>query len=417
MRKIAFILVLMLVFGTPQRSNADELCTIDVVPSATLLLPFFSVQYGDATRTTTIFSINNSTASPALAHVVLWTDYSVPTIDFHVYLTGFDTQEINVRDLFLGRFPQTSSSLNAAGNASNPNTDFTNCSGFLPPDALTSSEIDAVRNAHTGRASTLFSNECGGRSFDDSVASFNRARGIARGYITIDNVDSCSSSTPASNGYFGDGGTGIASNSNALWGDYFHVDPASNFATGDNLVHIQSDGNAQFVNTDYTFYGRYVSADSSDDREPAATVHAMRYVGTSDSIFDGGTVLRVWRDSGLEQDPFTCNSSPAYFPLGHGEIVAFDEQENSMEIDETDSTPFPAEANFAVVGTGSSADVTVPFESGWLYLNLNTTVTGAEYGAFKQSHVHGSWINQLSVGFEAIQFDSACNPINTTVIP
>ena len=41
----------------------------------------------------------------------------------------------------------------------------------------------------------------------------------------------------AQNGYFTSGGQGV-SNQNVLWGDYFYVDPAANFAQGGTLVHV-----------------------------------------------------------------------------------------------------------------------------------------------------------------------------------
>ena len=52
---------------------------------------------------TTLFSINNASASAAVAHVTVWTDLSVPVLDFDVYLTGFDVQTITMRSAE-GRF-------------------------------------------------------------------------------------------------------------------------------------------------------------------------------------------------------------------------------------------------------------------------------------------------------------------------
>lgn len=47
-----------------------ELCSIDAVPAATLLLPYFEVDLDSSDGVTTLFSINNAEAAPALAHVV-----------------------------------------------------------------------------------------------------------------------------------------------------------------------------------------------------------------------------------------------------------------------------------------------------------------------------------------------------------
>ena len=119
------------------------------------------------------------------------------------------------------------------------------------------------------------------------------------------------------NPYFVDGvGTGPgASPPNQLWGDWFIVDSATNFAEGDNLVRIEANApgglgnlnpNLGGVNssnpTGYTFYGRYVqpggSPNGQDNREPLGTSWAARYL--NGGAFDGGTKLAVWRDSTLD---------------------------------------------------------------------------------------------------------------------
>ncbi|HEV7672396.1 MAG TPA: hypothetical protein VGS22_28080, partial [Thermoanaerobaculia bacterium] len=83
------------------------ICTIDDVPAATLLLPYFEVDLSNPNGINTLFSINNASATAVLAHVVLWSDLSVPTFDFNVYLTGYDVQSISIRDIFNGTVPRT----------------------------------------------------------------------------------------------------------------------------------------------------------------------------------------------------------------------------------------------------------------------------------------------------------------------
>ncbi len=84
--------------GAPATTNNDDSCDIGTAPAATLLLPYFEV---DENRTgeTTLFTITNVSQYPAIAHVVLWTDYSYPVIDFNIYLTGYDVQSINLTDV------------------------------------------------------------------------------------------------------------------------------------------------------------------------------------------------------------------------------------------------------------------------------------------------------------------------------
>src|SRR5258708_31510510 len=71
-------------------SAAATICTIDAVPAATLLLPYFEVDLNNPNGLTTLFSVNNASATAALVHVVIWSDLSVPVLDFNIYLTGYD---------------------------------------------------------------------------------------------------------------------------------------------------------------------------------------------------------------------------------------------------------------------------------------------------------------------------------------
>src|SRR6185295_2329938 len=181
------------------------ICTIDQVPAATLLLPYFEVDLNDPNGINTLFSINNASATAVLAHVVLWSDLSVPTFDFNVYLTGYDVDAISPK----GQFSQ--------------DINFASCSGQLPPPPIPAAFVTHLRAAHTGLFSSIL-NGCAGRAFGDN---------IARGYITVDTVNNCTLRFPGDTGYFASGGTGDATNQNVLWGDYFYVNSGENFAQGE----------------------------------------------------------------------------------------------------------------------------------------------------------------------------------------
>src|SRR5437764_9790368 len=88
-------------FG-PTTTNNDDSCDISTAPAATLLLPYFEVDFNSpqTTARTTIFTITNVSALPQIAHVVVWTDWSFPALDFNIWLTGYDVQSINLYDLF-----------------------------------------------------------------------------------------------------------------------------------------------------------------------------------------------------------------------------------------------------------------------------------------------------------------------------
>ena len=51
---------------------AAAICTVDAVPAATLLLPYFEVDLANPSGTQTLFSINNASATAVLVHVVIW---------------------------------------------------------------------------------------------------------------------------------------------------------------------------------------------------------------------------------------------------------------------------------------------------------------------------------------------------------
>ena len=150
--------------------------TVDDVPAATLLLPYFAVDLDNPLALTTLFSINNASAAPAIAHVTLWTDLSVPTLDFNVYLTGYDVVTFNLRDLFTtGTLPETShddtsiSPVGAFSFVTNPVSGVgpgsASCDGQLPLPALNATLLAHIQRAHTGQSSpVVFGGACSGVS-------------------------------------------------------------------------------------------------------------------------------------------------------------------------------------------------------------------------------------------------------------
>jgi hypothetical protein len=393
-----------------------EIGALDNVPAATLLLPYFEVDLANPNGSTTLVSITNvgkhrrptNLASALVVHVTLWTDLGVPTFAFDIYLTGYDAQSFNLRDVFDGNLPQTaddgadptdtispqgplSQDINYPGSAPS-------CSGG-PYPPLTAALVTALRNAHTGQASGRLGGLCGGANFGDN---------IARGYVTMDVVVQCAGSDthPGSPGYFSDGG--IARNNlqgNLLTGEFFLVDSAQNFAQGESLVHIEA---SETLTSGYTFYGRLVGGNAADRREPLPTVWAAPY-GTGGPT-SRGTDLLVWRDPLTPVAPFNCALvAPAPFPLGHTEILAFDTEENPTAI-ASGRAPIALAASRVSIG-GPGLPVTP--RAGWLRLNLNTTVSGSPLPAgVSQSYVmtlHDSQ-GRFSGGNAASHYDNARNP-------
>ena len=94
--------------GSPATTNNDDSCDIALQPAATLLLPYFEVDFKapQSNATTTLFTIQNLSPSPRIANVTLWTDWGFPALNFPIHLTGYDVQGINLYDLFTrGTFP------------------------------------------------------------------------------------------------------------------------------------------------------------------------------------------------------------------------------------------------------------------------------------------------------------------------
>jgi hypothetical protein len=423
MKKTALSLALLGLLALGGQAVAT-ICTIDAVPAATLLLPYFEVDLNNPNGLTTLFSVNNASATAVLVHVVLWTDLSVPVLDFNIYLTGYDVQSVNLRDIIInGNLPQTASAGQDPNDTISPkgsfsqDINFASCQNVLPPPALPAQYTSHLQASLTGLPSALLGGNCSAQALGDN---------IARGYITMDTVDECSVKFPGDVGYFAAGGTGDVTNQNVLWGDWFIVNSTQNFAEGGDLVHIEADATNPATSTSgrYTFYGRYDAFTAVDNREPLATTFATRFLNGGG--FNGGTSLLVWRDSKVAQGSFTCPVDPSvrpiWYPLAEEGIVIFDEQEHpvtpttipiSPQPPTSTLTPFPAETQRTQVGGSTLA---VPYSFGWLYLDLNVTEPVAAPGlppvdpAAAQAWVVAtlSQNGQYAVGIDAIRLDSAC---------
>lgn len=475
MKRLTLALMIVGLLALGGQSFA-ELCTVDAVPAATLLVPYFEVDLDNAGGTTTLFSINNASAAPALAHVIFWTDWSYPTIDFDIYLSGYDVVSVNVRDVFEGNIPITADAPNDPGqtsgstvcgtkspcggdNTSNRHWDDTDpltageqgfpfCDQIFPGfnnPVIVGNALDRLNSGHTG-ALVGSIGACVGADHGDNVA---------RGYITIDNASECSLVLdPADTGltgtpYFVNGGGGVANNINQLWGDWFLVDPANDFAQGDTLVHIEAndDLNATQIPlvdpdtgatvatvasaTGYTFYGRYFApAAGQDNREALGTIWGSRYL--NGGAFDQ-TQLIVWRDStSADITPVGgangwCASGPSWYPLNETEVIAFNESEDAVEIcfftggvisppDDDDPACFPYETGRYNFGDDP---LNVPFNFGWVYLNLNlptdNPINDVDFGDnLAQSYVTSvhSAAGVYSVGLQAVELYGACENYN-----
>ena len=379
------ILLLGLVAGLGLSCAKAAINTLDAVPAATLLLPHFEVDPSSPTGIRTVFTVGNTSPGSTLAHMTLWTDRGVPTLTFDVRIDGFGVAEVDLHALFAnGVFPQST-----AGS-------FASCVGQLPPANLSAGQIAGLRNAHTGLASSLLGNLCGGMNHGD---------GIARGYVTIDVVNACTSLRPGQSGYFVLGGNGIARNSNLLWGEHSTYAPDSGFVHGDTLVHIEASATnpaTDGAGGDYTFYGRLVGGTGADNREALPQHWMARFA--SGGVIDQ-TFATVWRDPGVVA-PFFCATPPA--GLTSGAIVAFDQQEQPESNLAISPVPLASQRN--------DLGPRVPFDAGFVQYDLRITGSDPLFAGRNQGHV--SQVFRSRYGGSAGQASAwALHPITTDYTP
>jgi hypothetical protein len=390
-------------------------------PAATLLLPYFEVDLANPAGANTLFSVNNASAAAALVHVTVWSTMHVSVFAFDMYLTGYDVQTVNMRDVINGVLPVTASAgqddpddgISNQGPFSD-DIDFMSCNGLLPPPPTPQAIVDHIRASLTGAGSALRGGQC---------ASIPDGTQIARGYVTVDNVNACSPDPadpafPGDPGYFGT----IASDANTLWGDYVYTRnlPALESSDGSPLVHIRASATdpETSVAGQYTFYGRVVGWTAADHREPLAVAFLARF--SSAGTF-GETDLTVWRDSKVNQSYFNCGSAPAWFPLDEQQILFFDEEENAEVIVAPPFPPAPPDPERTIPAgaqrlTIGGSDLPTTMTTGWLFLNLMTAVDGSPNPPEDPSALTTqAWVTvhqrapgaRYSVGWPALMYISA----------
>ena len=320
---------------------AAAICTIDPVPAATLLYPFFEVDLDNRQLRNTVLAVENVSEAPIVAHVTVWSDWAIPVLVWDVYLAGYDVQTIDLAAAFLdGVLTTTGSAVSPHGPLSAPPVAFSGCNNGTSPGtgpvyanpALAVPLRNHVQAALTGRASPL-SGRCNGANHGDNVA---------RGYVTIDANDQCTLLFPSDTGYFNV--PGPTSRRNVLAGDLSLRHPPLGAGPGYKLafpaVAIEAVPEGQQVPGGRTFYGRYVNGSGTDGREPLPTIFEPRAL--DGGAFFGGTTLFVWRETvaGTPADT-SCGSSPLWAPLSTPLVPYFDELENVVDV----SQSFPIAVN------------------------------------------------------------------------
>ena len=319
------------------RPSAAAICTIDPVPAATLLYPFFEVDLANRQVRNTVLAVENVSETPIVAHVTVWSDWAIPVLVWDVYLAGYDVQTVDLAAAFLdGVLTTTGSAVSPHGPLSALPVAFLGCNNstsqgngpvYANP-ALPVPVRNHVQAALTGRASPL-SGRCNGANHGDNVA---------RGYVTIDANDQCTLFFPSDNGYFNV--PGPTSRRNVLAGDLSLRRAGAGYSFAFPAVPIEAVPEGQQVPGGRTFYGRYVNGSGADGREPLPTIFEPRSI--DGGAFSDSTTLFVWRETvaGNPTD-VSCGSSPPWAPLQTQLVPYFDEQENVVDV----SQSFPIAVN------------------------------------------------------------------------
>lgn len=378
--------------GPTTKAN-DDSCDIALLPAATLLLPYFEVDFIGSRSETTLFSITNVTNAERIARVTLWTDWSYPVLTFNVQLSAYEVQSISLYDVIANGV------IDGAGDSCGPAT--------LPAATIT-------------RLQRAFTLGDGG----PACHAIGYVHENAVGYATIDVVGNCSSTMPADAEYF----ASDIRYDNVLAGDYQQVSITRNSVQAAPLVHIRAipeggtpssrgENPALYANRfSRTFYSRFQPQGrfNSDARQPLPARFVSRWIG--DGTGSAETWFRIWRQSVTGRD-LTCSGLPRNTLHEVADVVVFDQDENAVGLDQEgcqilcvgplyptlpstsqttvrDTEIFPEPANLAA-------------SAGWLYLNLDDDVlsNGAEQAWVTTTLFSGP----LSATMDAIALGNGCS--------
>jgi hypothetical protein len=431
---IAFLTLCAAAAGAATIRNADS-CDIAEMPAATLLLPYFEVDFNasQSTARTTLFTVFNTTNKPQIARVTLWTDQAFPVLTFNIFLTGYDVQAINLYDVIGPRgtiAPSSGTSNNTApGDRSRPNDANPN---FLPssarncatlPGAIPSNLLADVRAALT----TGLHSSCGTQRVGLTHAN-------AIGYATIDVMATCGVNLPTNPAYYSE-----LLYDNVLGGDWQVINPnptTGNYAGGNPLVHIRAipeggpAGVVAHTNLPYTFYDRYTprgdnEARAMDRRQPLPSTFVARYIQGGTGAFN--TDLIAWRE-GVTGSDATCaeylNNSRTKMSVA--DVVRFDEHENPttlaggiiIEIFFPTVVVLPAASSSP---TSSGIFPVMPSVAGdvagWMYMNLNNSGSDSYSSKVGATRPSQNWMvtsmsaeGRFQTAFDATALGNGCTP-------
>jgi len=405
---------------TVATANAAS-CDIGTYAAATLLLPYFEVEFDRPANEAlnTVFSVVNTSSSPQIARVTIWTDWGFPAAFFSMYFTGYDAHSVSMYDILArGFYPVTSSSSPTGPMSGHRNRNFyseTWCDragGSLGPEG-------------TYRLQQMLST--GVR--DDPHCRVGGVHRNAVGYVTVDVVNSCSIDPVTSDTYWNE----VLLFDNVFTGDYERINPKSttgNYAGGNPLVHIRAvpeggvAGSAPAAMLPTTFYDRYTprNARHIDRRQPLPTVFAARFINGGPDSFQ--TNFAIWREGVVGRGTSECEyAKNAALPIFTPMVVRFDEHENAVATTGCDENGcgYPRTGTTSLISAASpmlppsaSGDV-----SGWIWFNLDNGAGSGAASPYSTKRPSQNWIiiQMYAEGRYAVDFDATTMANGCTMQP
>jgi hypothetical protein len=404
-------------------------CDIGEYTAATLLLPYFEVDYNASSTTAvdTVFSVMNTSRYPQIVRMTIWTDLGFPAAWCPIFLTGYGTMSVSMYNVVArGNLPVSSrffyTGPMSADNKSNPNfaedTFCDHAGGNLPANARERLQ----RMLSTGER-------------EGSTCRVSSGHEHASGYITLDVVNSCSIDSPLDETYWRE----TILFDNVLSGEYERINPnvtTGNYAGGNPLVHIRAvpdgglAGSTATQILPYTFYDRYTPANARriDRRQPLPSVFAARWINGGPTGFMTNYV--IWREGLTGPTSDVCAyAKNATVPLKSAMIVRFDEHENAvvMGCGAACSAAMPLAATVSSDSgmfppAGTTGDV-----GGWMWISLdNGSASGTASGTasagsspYSSARASQNWmvIQMYAEGRYAVDYDATTVVNGCTTAP
>jgi hypothetical protein len=417
MRRVMMSFLLVLLAST---SLQAAFCARDVVPAATLLVPYVVVQMQgdvpDRTGTTTILHVTNTGSQATLVQLVVWNAVGEPAVTITAALSGYDLWTVDFADLLEGTWSRfdTSRSTVAPPNIDKPGGYVRTPFEWGPDGRSYVLREDPVRAPYSdpwprglaipGKTSELPGGACGmpyGDAAGQAVAKVlvdklqdplwdREHRGCGELYVarhmndwlygltanplffyaTVHAVRSCSSLTAADPNFSAQ----VASDSNVLLGDVEYVNPTTGTLEMTSAVHLES----AVAPAEVAAVGPFEAVFGVEDRrEPLPTGFAFHYDDTSWSpnVDQASSALMLWKPFvELAADGKVADCGPyMYYAWDEDEHVFSRACFDCMGTYDIDPNLFPFATQLVPL---TRAHFDLPGTAGWVLLLLPPSYAG-----------------------------------------